>query len=59
MWQQWVNVVLGLWVLLVPFLNLADQVEVWMLVLSGGLVALLGLWGALGKGGGAQSGGGV
>lgn len=46
MWQQWTNVILGILVLAVPFLNLSASVMVWTLVIAGLAIAALGLWGA-------------
>ena len=46
MWQQWANGVLGLWVVLVPFLNFSADTNTWTLAISGLLIAVLGFWGA-------------
>ena len=46
MWQQWVNVLLGLWVFVVPFLGMSPSGMTWTLVVSGLVIAALGLWGA-------------
>lgn len=46
MWQQWVNVILGLWVIMVPFLGMTNSGFTWSLVISGVVIAALGLWGA-------------
>ncbi len=46
MWQQWVNGVLGLWVIVVPFLNLGATANSWTLAITGLIVAVLGFWGA-------------
>lgn len=46
MWQQWVNGILGLWVLIVPFLGLTGQAYVWTLAVTGIVIAVLGFWGA-------------
>ncbi len=46
MWQQWVNGILGLWVIVVPFLGLTAQAFTWTLVVTGLVVAVLGFWGA-------------
>lgn len=43
MWQQWVNGILGLWVLLLPFIGLTDTTT---LVVTGIVIAVLGFWGA-------------
>ena len=47
MWQQWVNMVLGLWVLAVPFMGLAADTLTWTLAVTGIVIAGLALWGAL------------
>lgn len=57
MWQQWVNGILGLYVLVHPFLGLSGQTEVWVLVIVGAVVAALGFWGAAEKGGSGGAGG--
>jgi hypothetical protein len=46
MWQQWVNAILGLWVIAVPFTGLAGNTLMWTLVVTGIVVAVLGVWGA-------------
>lgn len=46
MWQQWVNVVLGLIIAVAPFLGLAAATLTWVLVLAGIGVAIMGLWGS-------------
>lgn len=46
MWQQWVNAVLGLWILAVPFLSLSGATLMWTLVVTGIAVAALAVWGA-------------
>jgi len=50
MWQTWVNGILGLWVILIPFLNLSLSVERTVLIITGIVVAALGFWAASGKG---------
>ncbi|MBI2410192.1 hypothetical protein HYV30_04130 [Candidatus Kaiserbacteria bacterium] len=45
MWQQWVNAVLGLWTIVVPFLGLTGSALSWTLVVTGLLVAVFALWG--------------
>jgi len=47
MWQQWVNGILGLWILLLPFVGLTGDGYLWALALSGVLIAILGFWGAI------------
>lgn len=47
MWQQWVNLVLGLWILATPFLGLSGDSLTWSLAITGIVVAGLALWGGL------------
>ncbi len=47
MWQQWVNMVLGLWVIAVPFVGFDAQSLTWALAITGIVIAALGLWGAV------------
>ena len=47
MWQQWLNVVVGLWIILSAFLGFTPDNMVVNLVISGIVVAGLALWGAL------------
>jgi hypothetical protein len=44
--QQWVNVVLGLWVIAVPFVGFAATGLTWALVITGAVIAILAIWGA-------------
>ncbi len=44
MWQQWVNALLGLWVIVVPFLGLDSASLMWTLVVTGIVIAGLSLW---------------
>jgi hypothetical protein len=47
MWQQWINGVLGLWVILVPFLSLANDITfTYTMVATGIAIAVLAFWGA-------------
>lgn len=46
MWQQWTNVILGLWIIAVPFLGMTGNAFTWTLVITGIAVAALGVWGA-------------
>ena len=43
MWQDWLNGILGLWVILLPFINLTDTTT---LVITGIVIAVLGFWAA-------------
>jgi hypothetical protein len=44
MWQDWVNGIVGLWVIVVPFLGLTGTSLMWTLVVTGVVVAILGFW---------------
>ena len=44
MWKQWVNAILGLLVLAVPFLGLTTAAFTWTLAIAGILVAVLAVW---------------
>ncbi len=46
MWQQWVNGVLGLWVIIMPFTGVNTNTVV---IVTGVVIAILGFWGALQK----------
>lgn len=46
MWQQWVNGVLGLWTIAIPFIGLTGNALTWTLAITGIVVAVLGFWGA-------------
>jgi hypothetical protein len=46
MWQQWINALLGLWVIAVPFLGLDQNALMWTLAITGIVIAILGAWGA-------------
>lgn len=45
MWQQWVNALLGLWTIVVPFTGLTGVALMWTLVITGIAIAVLALWG--------------
>jgi len=45
MWQQWANLVLGLWVIAIAFLGLSAYALMWTLVVTGIIIAGLALWG--------------
>lgn len=47
MWQQWINAVLGLVAIALPFLSLSSAALTWTLVIGGIAVAVLAIWGAL------------
>jgi hypothetical protein len=44
MWQQWVNGILGVWTITVPFLGLTGDTLTWTLVITGVAIAVLGFW---------------
>lgn len=46
MWQQWINAILGLWVIAVPFIGITGSALVWTLAITGIVIAVLGIWGA-------------
>lgn len=45
MWQQWVNGILGLWVIALAFLGITGSAMMWTLVVTGIIVAVLAFWG--------------
>ena len=49
MWQNWVNGILGLWVILMPFLGFGPYLRTLMIV-SGIVIAVLAFWSASMKG---------
>lgn len=46
MWQQWINGLLGLWLMIVPFLAMTQQSFMWVVMITGLIVAILAFWGA-------------
>ncbi len=46
MWQQWVNAILGLWIVAVPFIGISSAGLAWTLAITGIVIAVLGVWGA-------------
>jgi hypothetical protein len=48
MWQHWINMFLGLWIIVVAFLELNGKELVWILAITGIVIAILALWGAMG-----------
>jgi hypothetical protein len=46
MWQQWVNAILGIWVVALAFVGITGMALMWTLVVTGVVVAILGFWGA-------------
>ncbi len=47
MWQQWVNAILGLWTIVIPFIGLTGNAFAWTLAITGIVIAVLGVWGAI------------
>lgn len=45
MWKQWVNAILGLWVVIIPFTGIAASALTWTLVVTGLVIAVLAFWG--------------
>lgn len=45
MWQQWINALLGLWVVFLPFTGMVGASLMWALVITGIAVAVFALWG--------------
>ena len=61
-WQDWTNGVLGLWIILLPFLGFGVDLQRMLLIISGIVIAVLAFWSASmkrkpsgGEGGGMQS----
>ena len=46
MWQQWVNGILGLWVVAMSFVEMSPTTFTWTAVVTGLAIAVLGFWGA-------------
>ncbi len=46
MWQQWINGILGLWVLIASYLYVPSGGDRVAMLITGIVVALLGFWGA-------------
>ena len=43
MWQQWVNALLVLWAIVIPFLGLTGNAFAWTLAITGLAIAVLGV----------------
>ena len=50
MWQNWVNGILGLWIILMGFLGLSASLSRILLIISGLVIAILSFWAASSKG---------
>ncbi len=49
MWQNWLSGILGLWVILMPFLNLPENLPRTLTIVTGVVIAVLGFWAASGS----------
>jgi hypothetical protein len=47
MWQQWLNLIVGLWIVVSAYLGFGAETMATNFVVSGAIVAVLALWGAL------------
>ena len=47
MWQQWVNAILGVWLVALAFFGLSGTTLMWALGITGAAVAILGFWSAM------------
>lgn len=47
MWQQWINLILGLWIAVSAYVGFSASVMAMNLLVTGLVVAALSLWGAL------------
>ncbi len=45
MWQQWINAILGVWTIIVPFLGFTAATFTWVLAITGIVIAVLAIWG--------------
>src|SRR3989344_2606793 len=46
MWKQWVNGVLGIWIVLLPYLGFTSDIHTWLMVVTGIVIAVLAFWSA-------------
>jgi hypothetical protein len=46
MWQNWINAILGLWIILSTFLGMSASAMMTNLIIVGIAIAILGFWGA-------------
>ncbi len=47
MWQQWLNLILALWIILSGYMNFTPSAMTTSVTISGIAIAILALWGAL------------
>ena len=48
-WANWLLGILGIWVVIVPYLGFADSALKILLVITGIVIAILGFWAAAAK----------
>lgn len=46
MWKHWTNGVLGLWIIIMPYLGFTNGVHQMLMVISGVAIAVLAFWSA-------------
>jgi len=46
MWQNWINAILGLWIMLSSFIGMSVGAMTTNLLIVGAVIAVLGFWGA-------------
>ncbi len=49
MWQNWVNLILAIWIVVSPFFLTAPQSMMWSNVIAGIIVGILAVWAANSK----------
>ncbi len=47
MWQQWVNFLAGIWLIISPYVGFTSTSERTNMVVTGVIVAVLAIWGAM------------
>lgn len=47
MWQAWVTAIVGIWIAIVPYLNLDGGTMKMVLIISGIVLVVLGIWDAM------------
>ena len=56
MWQHWINLLAGIWVIISPYVGFSESAMTTNLVISGIVIGGLALWGALGSNSNARVG---
>jgi succinate dehydrogenase hydrophobic anchor subunit len=49
MWQAWILGILGIWIIIEPYIGMSDMGNKWALAITGIIVAILGFWGTMMK----------